>query len=178
MQLEKIKFEGKARECNGYILDIDGDDTFGFNTVEDIEEFVNHYHWGLIADTQYGYDMCEQPNGIWLKIRAYPRFEKDGFKVHGLEEHHFYGYYDHLHGRRVDGWYNPYFEIDEALKIAEAAQKELGQSANYDETTDTFTFIIEEDDYGPQKYQGVDIQDMHLYPIGEDEWTWNLWWKK
>lgn len=172
MQLEKIKLKGEARECDGYILNIQGDDIFGFNSVEDIEEFVSHYRGGLVASTRWDYEMREQPNGMWLEIRAQPRLENIFVKVHGLEEYYFDAYCA-CDEHRAEGWLNPYFEIDEALKIAEAVRKELHQDVHYDENSDTFTFIVEEDDdYPQQEYQGVDIDGMHLYPIGKDEWTW------
>lgn len=40
----------------------------------------------------------------------------------------------------------------------------------YDPEYDTFTATYDPDN--PEAFSGVDIDDMHLYPIGNGSWTW------
>lgn len=49
---------------------------------------------------------------------------------------------------------------------------DFNDSLVYDETTDTFTTTYDPD--APKSFAGIDINGMHLYPIGNGSWTWTI----
>lgn len=171
MPSEKIKIEGEARECEGYILNIE-EKSISFKTVGDLEEFISSYPRELVADSRWDYYLHEWLQGTWLEIDARPRLVNEVFKLNDFGEA-FKGYYDPFE-YEFEYMLNPYFEMSEALKIAEWCRKEYGDEVTYNKNTDAFTYDTHSrwSDH-PMKYQGIDIDGMHLYPIGgKDYWSW------
>ena len=70
-----------------------------------------------------------------------------------------------------NGWACPYFEKPEVKRTA-AWLPEFDDGLKYDEATDTFTTTYDPD--APESFTGVDIDGMHLYPIGSGSWTWSI----
>lgn len=71
---------------------------------------------------------------------------------------------------RWNGWLQPYFTKEECLAMNEWLKSDFdGDILEYGEKYDTFTTMV----YG-EVFQGVDIDGMHLYPIGNGCWTWEL----
>lgn len=171
--LERINLEDENRKYDGYTLSIEGDEEpINFNTVEDLEEFISHYQGELLADSRYDYKLHEWSHGTWLEIKARPRLFKGAVKIEGTRRIYEAWYDPDECG--YGGWLNPYFELSEALKMAETMKKQWDKpKVSYDEKTDTFTYFSAEFSDYPEKYQGVDINGMHLYPIGGEEgWAW------
>ena len=94
--------------------------------------------------------------------------KKSLFTIDGIDAI-FEGYTD---GRHWNGWACPYFTEEVANQIMRVNNKINGEDyqMRYDEDYDAF--IRDEDDelYG---IQGVDIDGLHLYPIGNACWIWD-----
>lgn len=83
----------------------------------------------------------------------------------------FEAYYD-LEKQGWCGHIVPYFGMKEATRIAELIhQNELEGEIYYDWETDTFTYT--QHGCPAEEYHGVNIDGMHLYPIGANSWAWN-----
>lgn len=85
-------------------------------------------------------------------------FNIDGFKG---------AYIGYTFGDRWNGWACPYFEFAEAERIMHNSDGQM----TYDKDTDTFTFIIDEDNM--DSWQGFDRDGKHLYGIGAYSWVWD-----
>lgn len=70
-----------------------------------------------------------------------------------------------------NGWACPYFEKSEVERMV-AWLPEFDDSLVFDEATDTFTTTYDPD--APESFAGIDIDGMHLYPIGNGSWTWSI----
>lgn len=88
----------------------------------------------------------------------------------------FEGYYDpsEVTNAYESNWFNtgflkPYFTMKEAMKIVEEVQKHHDSYMHYDKETDAFIYV---EGGRVEEYHGVDIDGMHLYPIGAGSWTW------
>src|SRR5690606_14708667 len=94
------------------------------------------------------------------------------------------GLYDGLtRGETWNGWAVPYFEKEQALRIAEdynRLAKEGGGDmadarANHDGKTDSFVFYDPNND-DEVVYEavtiGVEEEEVRVYPVGTREWTW------
>ncbi len=86
----------------------------------------------------------------------------------------FLGYY--LKGADWNGWEYAYFELDEAMKVAEGFNQQAEHPMTYDPIYDQFYMWDEgEDDYYMVK--GIDAPTdkgtKHLYSIGAGCWTWD-----
>ncbi|EHF02183.1 hypothetical protein HMPREF1008_00889 [Olsenella sp. oral taxon 809 str. F0356] len=68
-----------------------------------------------------------------------------------------------------NGWACPYFEKAEVERML-AWLPEFDDSLVYNPEGDTFTTTYDPDN--PEAFSGVDIDGMHLYPIGNGSWTW------
>lgn len=180
MRIEKISLRGKARKHDSYILNITKDEThkederFTFNTVEDLERFIDSYPKTLVTSVEYGYEVREQFDGTTqLDITACTRLLKG---IYELDEPmpKFKGYRDLLnYGNNTNPYFSdPYFELDEALRIAKVMREENDDDMYYDEKTDAFILV---DEYSHiHIYEGVVIDNIHFYPIGIDGWIWSM----
>jgi hypothetical protein len=96
---------------------------------------------------------------------------KSSFTIDGLNVW-FKGYTANQHW---NGWECPYFEMDEAKRIAEAFEREYGTILEYNEETDTFLLWDEAYDE-PEEFKGIDIsfggQPIRVYAIGAFGWCW------
>ena len=70
-----------------------------------------------------------------------------------------------------NGWACPYFEKPEVERMA-AWLHDFDDSLVFDETADTFTTTYDPD--APESFAGIDIDGMHLYPIGNGSWIWTI----
>ena len=70
-----------------------------------------------------------------------------------------------------NGWAYPNFEKVEVERMA-AWLPEFGDGLMYDGATDTFTTTYDPD--ALETFTGIDIDGMHLYPIGNSSWTWSI----
>lgn len=70
-----------------------------------------------------------------------------------------------------NGWAYPYFKKSEIERMA-AWLPEFDDSLVFDATSDTFTTTYDPD--APESFVGIDINGMHLYPIGNGSWTWSI----
>lgn len=97
------------------------------------------------------------------------------FTIEGLDGV-FEGY---TSGRLWNGWATPVFELDAALRIADAFRVQVSPDgpylADYDADGDTFVFQDPYDDE-PVTYASmsllVDGGPVTVYPLGTDVWTW------
>ena len=81
----------------------------------------------------------------------------------------FEGYTD---GRLWNGWDCPYFTKEVGMEICLENNKvnDIAYHMAYNEKTDSFIRL--DDMFEPEVFQGVDIDGMHLYPIGNASWIW------
>lgn len=83
----------------------------------------------------------------------------------------FEGYTD---GRHWNGWACPYFTkkvADEIMRVNNESYCGVAYQMRYDEKQDAF---IQEDGYDePYVIEGIDIDGLHLYPIGTMCWIWD-----
>ena len=89
--------------------------------------------------------------------------QKSMFTIDGIEAM----FEGHTDGSHWNGWACPYFTkevIDQIMTCSEPMM-------TYDANTDTYTYVIDEDN--TNYFQGMDIDGMHLYPIGNDSWVWD-----
>lgn len=70
-----------------------------------------------------------------------------------------------------NGWACPYFEKSEGERMV-AWLPESDDSLVFDEATGTFTTTYDPD--APESFAGIDIDGMHLYPIGNGSWMWPI----
>lgn len=70
-----------------------------------------------------------------------------------------------------NSWACPYFEKSEVERMA-AWLPEYDDSLVFDEATDTFVTTYDPDT--PESFAGIDIDGVHLYPIGNGSWTWSI----
>jgi hypothetical protein len=98
-----------------------------------------------------------KPNKIYTAQKVTGDWTQDVYNCFTAQEH-------------WNGWAMPYFQKDEALRIA----KEMGDVV-YDELTDTFVWTCSEDKdvYEPCTI-AVDGKFIKAYPIGTGFWCWDL----
>lgn len=158
MAAGEIKFEGEGRKYDGYILNV-GTRRFQFETVEEMED--DECSDGIEVKS-YGYQDHVRENSTRLTngIVTLAGYEH-------CEECHFNAYYDPA--ERWNGWLMPYFKIMEVSRLAVFMREECYEKVRYDGEADMFIFV--EGDW-TEGYHGVDIDGMHLYPIGAGSWVW------
>jgi hypothetical protein len=96
-------------------------------------------------------------------------YRKAVFSIEGLPK----AVIGYTEGARWNGWYKPYFEIDEAFTIMMMNNMESDNIIIYRRATDTFEFVSEE----PIIAKGRNIMTTdgikHVYGIGAGYWTWS-----
>ncbi|WP_052445206.1 hypothetical protein [Collinsella bouchesdurhonensis] len=70
-----------------------------------------------------------------------------------------------------NGWACPHFEKSEVKRMV-AWFPEFDDSLVFDKTTDAFTATYDPD--APESFTDIEIDGMHLYPIGNESWTWSI----
>lgn len=70
-----------------------------------------------------------------------------------------------------NGWACPYFERSEAERMNNWLPN-LDNGLGYNPTTDAFTTRYDPD--AIETFKGIDINDLHLYPIGNGSWMWSI----
>lgn len=81
-------------------------------------------------------------------------------------------YWDLTKRSQLCGHIMPYFEMKEAVRIAELIhENELEGEMHYDWETDTFTYM--QHGCPAEEYHSINIDGMHLYHIGASSWEWN-----
>ena len=89
----------------------------------------------------------------------------------------FEAYYDpeDVTNAHESSWFNtgflkPYFTVEEAMKIVEEVRKGFYDSyMHYDKEADAFIYVV---GGRTEEYHGMNIDGIHLYPIGAGSWTW------
>lgn len=96
--------------------------------------------------------------------------KKSLFTIDGFEAI-FEGY---TQGQHWNGWACPYFTkkvADEIMRVNNESYCGVAYQIRYDEKQDAF---IQEEGYDePYVIKGIDIDGMHLYPIGTMNWIWD-----
>ena len=72
-------------------------------------------------------------------------------------------------GETWNGCARPYFESQEVWRMGAWLD---GETISYDSERDIFR--IGSDETGYEEFAGVDIEGMHLYPIGSGSWLWGI----
>jgi hypothetical protein len=85
-------------------------------------------------------------------------------------------YIGYTSGRLWNGWATPYFELEEAKRVAEGFNECAENPMQYDEVYDQF-YILDKESGELEKWVGEDIQTTegikHLYGIGAYSWVWD-----
>ena len=92
------------------------------------------------------------------------KFTIDGFDAV------FEGYTD---GTYWNGWAKPWFTKEVGDRIVKANNSVNGLAYHMSYNAKTDSFIRLDEDFEPEVYQGVDIDGLHLYPIGNMCWIWD-----
>jgi len=97
-----------------------------------------------------------------------PPFRKGQFSIEPIDDN-IEGY---TMGFLWNGWAMPVFTKENAAKVLEG----IGAKHRYDEASDTFTFLVDEND-GEETSEGsiihVDGVPVKVYSIGAGSWTWD-----
>ena len=95
--------------------------------------------------------------------------KKSLFTIDGFDAI-FEGYTD---GRHWNGWACPYFTKEVGMEICRANNtvNDLAYHMSYNEKTDSFIRL--DDAFEPEVFDSVDIDGLHLYPIGNMCWIWD-----
>lgn len=85
-------------------------------------------------------------------------------------------YIGYTRGYTWNGWATPYFELSEALAVADGYNEQSEEPMLYDQTADRF--VVKETDYADEEtWQGFDVWTddglKHLYGIGAYCWIWD-----
>ena len=85
-------------------------------------------------------------------------------------------YIGYTSGRLWNGWATPYFEKEEAIRVAEGFNETAEYLMQYDEVYDQF-YVLDTETTELEKWKGEDIQTAegikHLYGIGAYSWVWD-----
>jgi hypothetical protein len=85
-------------------------------------------------------------------------------------------YIGYTSGRLWNGWATPYFELEEAKRVAEGFNECAEYSMQYDEVYDQF-YVLDMVTKELEKWKGEDIHTeegiKHLYGIGAYSWVWD-----
>lgn len=85
-------------------------------------------------------------------------------------------YIGYTSGRLWNGWATPYFELEEAKRVAEGFNECAEYPIQYDEVYDQF-YILDMETEELEKWKGEDIHTeegiKHLYGIGAYSWVWD-----
>lgn len=85
-------------------------------------------------------------------------------------------YIGYTSGRTWNGWATPYFELDEAKRVAEGFNECAEFPMQYDKVYDQF-YILDTDTTDLETWKGEDIQTTdgtkHIYGIGAYSWVWD-----
>ena len=85
-------------------------------------------------------------------------------------------YIGYTSGRLWNGWATPYFEKDEAIRVAEGNNETAEFPMQYDEVYDQF-YILDTETGDLETWKGEDIRTTegikHLYGIGAYSWIWD-----
>ena len=85
--------------------------------------------------------------------------QKSMFTIDGIEAM----FEGHTDGSHWNGWACPYFTKEVADQTMTCSEPMM--------TYDTYTYVIDEDN--TYYFQGMDIDGIHLYPIGNGSWVWD-----
>lgn len=84
-------------------------------------------------------------------------------------------YIGYTSGKSWNGWATPYFELDEAKRVAEDFNETAEFPMQYDEVYDQF-YILDTETSDLETWQGIDMPTAkgikHLYGIGAYSWMW------
>lgn len=72
-----------------------------------------------------------------------------------------------------NGWACPYFEKEEVERMRPWLKK-LNEALTYDEANDEYTVSTEDYSEDNECFKGIDINNCHLYPIGNGSWVWEM----
>ena len=85
-------------------------------------------------------------------------------------------YIGYTSGKLWNGWATPYFELEEAERVAKDFNKCAEYPMQYDNIYDQF-YILDMETKELEKWQGIDISTAegikHLYGIGAYSWVWD-----
>lgn len=85
-------------------------------------------------------------------------------------------YIGYTSGKLWNGWATPYFEKEEAIRVAEGFNECAEYPMQYDEVYDQF-YILDKETEELEKWKGEDIVTAegtkHLYGIGAYSWVWD-----
>lgn len=85
-------------------------------------------------------------------------------------------YIGYTSGRLWNGWATPYFELEEAKRVAEGNNETAEYPMQYDEVYDQF-YVLDTEDGELETWKGEDIATeegiKHLYGIGAYSWIWD-----
>ena len=85
-------------------------------------------------------------------------------------------YIGYTSGRLWNGWATPYFEKEEAMRVAEGNNETAEYPMQYDEIYDQF-YVLDTEIAELETWKGEDIQTAegikHLYGIGAYSWVWD-----
>ncbi len=85
-------------------------------------------------------------------------------------------YIGYTSGRLWNGWATPYFEKEEAIRVAEEFNKCAEYPMQYDDVYDQF-YILDMETKELEKWEGIDYHTAegikHLYGIGAYSWVWD-----
>lgn len=95
--------------------------------------------------------------------------KKSLFTIDGFEGI-FEGY---TQGQHWNGWACPYFTKEVAETIMNANNKYADEDFKMSYNADTDTFVRPYDEDENEEFQGIDIDGIHLYPIGTMCWIWD-----
>jgi hypothetical protein len=85
-------------------------------------------------------------------------------------------YIGYTTGKLWNGWATPYFEKEEAIRVAEGFNECAENPIEYDEIYDQF-YILDKETTELEKWEGIEIQTAegfkHVYGIGAYSWVWD-----
>lgn len=85
-------------------------------------------------------------------------------------------YIGYTSGKLWNGWATPYFELDEAKRVAEGFNECAEYPMEYDDIYDQF-YILDKETEELETWKGNDISTAegikHLYGIGAYSWVWD-----
>lgn len=85
-------------------------------------------------------------------------------------------YIGYTSGRLWNGWATPYYEIEEAKRVAEGFNECAEYPMQYDKVYDQF-YVLDTDTTELETWKGFDVQTedgtKHLYGIGAYSWIWD-----
>lgn len=104
------------------------------------------------------------------------KFRKSSFNIDDGEMLNGY-----TNGSTWNGWACPYFDFENATKLANQFMDNDDSKMLYDTKKDTFFYKVEWDEI-VEEWMGEDIEVngeiVHVYPIGAYCWVWDEWTKE